>query len=178
MLEGSSRPPRRVLAIDLSSRGFGFVVLEGPTKPVDWGTQQVCGDKRTRTIMKIGNLIALYRPDLIVLEDTAGAGSRRCTRVRLLIQELTILRSDYRIRVAFVSVAIVRRLFAANGATTKHQIAEMVAERLPELAPLRPPPRKPWMREDERMAVFDAAAFALALYDGARCSKRGRCRRG
>jgi hypothetical protein len=27
-----------------------------------------------------------------------------------------------------------------------------------------PPERKPWMSEDSRMAIFDAAAFAMAFF--------------
>src|SRR5439155_13223774 len=51
--------------------------------------------------------------------------------------------------------------FAAQGATTKHEVAGVIAGRFPELAPHRPKFRKPWMSEDERQAIFDAAAFAL-----------------
>jgi len=53
--------------------------------------------------------------------------------------------------------------FAAQGATTKHAIAGVIVARFPELAPHRPRFRKPWMSEDERQAIFDAAAFALTI---------------
>jgi hypothetical protein len=43
-------------------------------------------------------------------------------------------------------------------------MAQAVAARFPELAPRLPPQRKPWMSEDCRMAIFDAAAFVLALF--------------
>ena len=35
--------------------------------------------------------------------------------------------------------------------------------RFPELTPYLPPERKPWISEDLRIAIFDAAAFALAF---------------
>ena len=57
---------------------------------------------------------------------------------------------------------MVRRTFAAHGATTKHAIAGLLVARFPELAPHRPRFRKPWMSEDERQAIFDAGALALA----------------
>jgi hypothetical protein len=44
----------------------------------------------------------------------------------------------------------------------KDQIARLIVTRFPELAPRLPPERKPWTSEDTRMAIFDAAAFALA----------------
>jgi hypothetical protein len=169
MPEGAVCRRRRVLAIDLSSRGFGFIVLEGPTVPVDWGTRQVNRvDKASSTIAKVRDLIHVYRPHVLVLEDTAAPRSRRCERVCSLLGDLALHARSLRVRVVVVSVISVRTLFSASGATTKHLIAGVVAERLPELAPLRPPLRKPWMREDERMSVFDAAAFAMAHYHGRR----------
>jgi len=30
----------RVLAIDPSTRGFGFAVLEGPSRLIDWGVKE------------------------------------------------------------------------------------------------------------------------------------------
>lgn len=131
----------------------------------DWGTRQVKGEKQTGTIAKVRSLIRLYLPDVLVLEDATGDESRRCKRIRALIEELALCGGGQGVRVALISVALVRRLFAMNGATTKDQIAGAVVEQLPDLAPLRPPPRKPWMREDDRMAVFDAAAFAIAYYN-------------
>ena len=43
-----------------------------------------------------------------------------------------------------------------------HEIAHLIAKQLPELAAKLPPRRKPWMNEDYHMAMFDAAALALA----------------
>ena len=50
------------------------------------------------------------------------------------------------------------------GASTKHQIATVIAEKLPDLASWLPPLRKLWMPEDYRMNVFDAASFAFAYF--------------
>ena len=66
------------------------------------------------------------------------------------------------VRTRPVSAAQVRSKFAADGATTKHAIAGLLVARFPELAPHRPRFRKPWMSEDERQAIFDAGALALA----------------
>jgi hypothetical protein len=70
------------------------------------------------------------------------------------------------VRVHRVSRTKVRQVFAPLGATKKHRIASVIAVRFPELAARLPPERKPWMSEDSRMTIFDAAAFALALFAG------------
>ena len=42
-------------------------------------------------------------------------------------------------------------------------IAETIAKHIPAFDRYLPPPRKPWMSEDPRMAVFDAVALALTF---------------
>jgi len=51
-----------------------------------------------------------------------------------------------------------------SGVPNKDKRARFIAARFPELARSVPPERKPWMSEDERMAIFDAAAFGLEFF--------------
>jgi hypothetical protein len=51
-----------------------------------------------------------------------------------------------------------------RGATTKQKIAEMIAKQIPALNLYVPPERKPWMSEDPRMGIFDAAALAWMYF--------------
>jgi hypothetical protein len=47
---------------------------------------------------------------------------------------------------------------------TKHRLAETIARRIPGLQLYVPPVRKPWMSEDARMGIFDAAALASVYF--------------
>ena len=67
----------RVLAIDPSTRGFGFTVLEGPERLVDWGVKETKKNKNARSLELIEDLIDLYQPSVIAVEDYRGKGSRR-----------------------------------------------------------------------------------------------------
>ena len=58
----------------------------------------------------------------------------------------------------------VKRTFLPWGIRHKNQMARFVAAKFPELARHLPAERKPWMSEDLRAAIFDAAAFALAFF--------------
>ena len=40
----------RVLAIDPSTRGFGFAVLEGPNRLIDWGVKETKTEQKRRTL--------------------------------------------------------------------------------------------------------------------------------
>lgn len=155
---------RRVLAIDPTTKGFGFAILEGPESLIDWGVKEVKDNKDARCLKQIADLIRRYEPDVIVVEDVTAKSCRRCPRVRLLIRDTFKLALEKKIKIHSVSRRAVRAAFSRFGARTKHEIAGAIAKRLPELAFRRPPYRKPWMSEDDRMSIFDAAAFALTFF--------------
>lgn len=157
----------RVLAIDPSTRGFGFAVLEGADRLVDWGTRSAREDKNRQCLKKIGELIDCYQPDVLVVENCA-AGSRRCERVRRLMDAICVLAGRRKVGTRRFSRQKVQAAFADSSAVTKHEIAAAIAKRFPELAPHLPPYRKAWMSEDQRMGVFGAVAIGLSAQKSAK----------
>lgn len=154
--------PSRILTIDPTSRGFGYAVLEGAGRLIAWGVR--AGGQTDVVLRKLHELIGLYRPEVLVVEDCATPKARRRARVRNLLDTIVHNADAVGLRTHRISVAEVRHLFAANNAATKHAIALAVAEHFPELAPRLPPKRKIYMSEAERMAIFDATAFGLTHY--------------
>lgn len=155
---------QRILAIDPTYRGFGYVVIEEPDQLVDWGVYQVRIKKRERALNKIADLIRHCDPDMIVLEATRHEHCRRGQRARDLIERIAALARTMGVGVRRVSMATVREHYADLGATNKDAVARLVVDRFPELESILPPRRRPWMPEDERMAVFDAVALASIVY--------------
>lgn len=157
-MTGNRRDEKRVLALDLASRGFGFVVLEGPDQLIDWGTRDVRKDKRTATLRAVRELIEFYKPQAIVIEDCTGTTCRRSKRIRLLLEDIRELAREMKALTQPVSQGKVRRVFTL--AKTKHEIASVLVSRYPELTTLLPRKRKAWQSEDMRMRVFGALALA------------------
>lgn len=153
-----------VLAIHPSTRGFGFALFEGPKLPIDWGVKNTKVDKNTQGLLKIRQLIDFYHPDVIVVEDYAGEGSRRCKRVQQLIKDITRLAKKNTIKTHSYSRVAIRKTFSQSGARTKYQIAQKIAEWLPMFELRLPPVRKAWMSEDYRMSIFDAVSLALTFF--------------
>src|SRR6202035_184767 len=89
----------RVLAIDPSTRGFGFAILEGPERLIDWGVKETKTDKKKKSLKLIDDLVDRYQPNVIVVEDYAGKGSRRCRRIQELINDISKLAAKRKIRV-------------------------------------------------------------------------------
>ncbi len=169
----SPRSPKAkcVLAIDPMKHGFGFVVLEGPACLIDWAVVTIRASDTDKCLNRIGKLLARYDPDVLVLEDGTGKGSRRCVRVQSLLDAIDSLAARETIATRRFSRQRVRQAFAESGARTKHEIAKAIATRFPELEARLPRFRKPWMSEDDRMSIFDAASFALAFFHGVRGRK-------
>jgi hypothetical protein len=154
-----------VLAIHLQSRGFAFVLFERWLAPVDWGVYDARGkDKNARCLDRIDSLLALHTPDVLVLQDTSESGTRRANRIRALNRDAAELADQRGMLVRTYSRAQVIESFEEFGTITKHGIAESVAKHIPALNLYLPPARKPWMSEDARMGIFDAAALAWMFF--------------
>ncbi len=153
-----------VLAVFPAVRGFGFALFHGAWTPLDWGFRHVEGDKNTRALEKVGQLLAQHAPDVLLLEDHAGAGSRRSPRVAALIDEIAALATLKGIAVARYSRDQIRECFAEFGAVSKYDIAKAISDALPEFPPQLPPARKIWLPEDPRMSVFDAVSLIFTHF--------------
>lgn len=152
----------RIVAIDPTSRGFGFAVLEAPNRLVDWGLRDERRGPRS-VLAKVFDLVRRYDPDLLVVENCRSPGSLRRRAARTLIQEILSEAAKQALRTRGIDRTYLRRAFADNQARpiNKEGIAAAIASEFPELASTLPPQRKPWMSEDERMAIFDAVAMAV-----------------
>jgi hypothetical protein len=59
----------RILAVSLSSRGFGYAVMEGGNKLILYGKKIFNYDKNARSLAQIEKVIAHNQPDVLVLQD-------------------------------------------------------------------------------------------------------------
>jgi hypothetical protein len=114
-----------------------------------------------KAIRIIEALIARFQPDGLAIEDWDATGSRRCPRVRKLLDRISS-RGRRSIQVHLVTPRQLRTLGPHNAVNTKYGRACFLAERFPELRAFMPRFRKPWMSEEDRMAIFDSLGFALA----------------
>ncbi len=154
---------KRVLAIDPFSRGVGFAVLEGADTLVDWGLRTTSTADNGKAARVIEKLIDRFRPDVLALEDWDATGARRCERVETLLDRIVSAEKE-RVGVRLISANQLRSMGSLPKVGTKYGRASLIAERFPELHAFLPPVRKPWMSEDDRMAIFDAVSLALASF--------------
>lgn len=155
--------PARVLAVDPTSRGFGYLIMEGPEELVDWGLKRTPEEKNVRCLRQIRRLVERYAPTVILIEDYREPEAYRQERVRGLLEQLAVgpWRGALVIR---IPRRLVKLAFAKSGAATRDEIAQAVSRKFSELARRLPPTRRLWMSADPRMAIFNAASLALTYY--------------
>lgn len=157
-----------VLSIYPFSRGFAFVLFEGPNNPFDWGVKDIKEKHRNeKTLDAIKELIDRYNPDAIIIEETGVGGARRSSRIRKLYRSLTHLCNTELIDLHRFPPSAIKRYFEPVGAVTKYEIAKAIGRAVPAFAHRMPKVRKPWMSADPRQSLFDAAALGL-VYFGSR----------
>jgi hypothetical protein len=156
-----------VLAVYLNTRGFAFVLFEGPLAPLDWSVRELRGPgKHARALARIVAILDQYLPEVLVLQDTSPQGTHRVLRIRELNAAIAELAEARGLAVHAYSRERVREAFWSCGATTKQALAEMIAKHIPAFERYLPPPRKLWKSEDARMGIFDAAALGLTFFQG------------
>lgn len=160
-----AHPQTLVLSIYPFSRGFAFVLFEGPESPFDWGVKEIKQkDKNTKTLDEIKKLIDRYRPEVLVIEDVTGKDSRRTSRIRRLYRMLVHVAMAEYVDLHRCSRTEVKACFTSVGARTKYEIAKAIATQIPGFAHRMPPLRRVWMSEDPRQSLFDAAALGLTYF--------------
>jgi hypothetical protein len=155
-------PKDTILAIDPTSRGFAFVVLEAPVFLVDWG-ERIVPTRSGNVIRKVGDLLSYHQPAALVVEDIGAKGCLRRKRAREEIKRMEQLAKASGMQVERVSRLAVRDTFAPG--KSKYAVALRLAQVFPIFGGRLPRKRRAWMSEDQRINTFDALGFAAALLE-------------
>lgn len=158
-----SQTARRVLALDLRPRSFGFVVFEGPACLLDWGVRSLCNlsGGRVNASERFIPLLHEFQPSIVLINSKLWKRKGTSAQLGSILGAIRLEGRD-RIGVRLITPRQVRELFPESH--NKDNLAARVANHFPDLAWKLPPRRRLWQREHYRMSIFDAAALALAYY--------------
>ena len=153
-----------VLAVRPTARGFGWVLFEGPLAPADWGLVSARGDTSARAMRRFERLLNQYQPATVVLEKPSDERKGVSNRVRILAETMCGFAENRDIDVPIYTRPEVSMVVTGDEESTRHAVAQAVATRLPILRHRMPPKRKPWLPEDDRQSLYDAAALGITHY--------------
>jgi hypothetical protein len=154
---------KRVIALDVHPRSFGFVVFEGPNRMLDWGVRSFRTGTNAVKIPAATKFLALldeFRPSAVVIRERLARSTARQPRMLAIIERQARRR---RVPVRRVSRRDVNRAFVGFE-SNKYEVASALALQFPDLALRLPPRRKCWQSEHYRMGIFDAAALGVAYF--------------
>ncbi len=167
------RKPTRILAIDPGLEEIGFVVFE-EHELLRYGVKRLRGSKLPGGILPKGKnilleLIRLSSPHVLVLEKPSHKERIRNTTLKKLIHHAKTLAQIRGIKVYEYDPYSARERVYAEKKATKKNVAELIAERYPELSGYVPVKRRIlWTKKDFYwLNVFDACTLAL-VYLGTR----------
>jgi RNase H-fold protein (predicted Holliday junction resolvase) len=146
--------PTRIIALDPTTKGFGYAILDLPLRLIAWGLAHISGEKRSGAVARFEALLDQFRPDAVVLEDATAPGSRRYPRMRDLIETLAKTARERGVAVYTVArLAVIACFSSKDERATKAKIAKTLAVAQ----------RKTWQSEDERISIFDAVSLAVTF---------------
>src|SRR5437879_2681860 len=138
---------KRVMALDVRSRRFGFAIFEGPNVLLD------CGVRGFRTGVekvlvpprqKLATLFDDFNVAAVVWRGPVSGTSRRKSSIGDALQRESRVR---RIPLRLVTRGVVKQVFAGRSGN-KYEIASALAQQFPALASKLPSKRKCWQSED------------------------------
>ena len=164
MTKESASEHVRILAVSLSSSGFGYAVMEGNNRLVGYGNMVIKEGKNARVVIHVDKIVTRYQPNVLVLQDMNAKGTHRHERIKKLHRSVVEIAKKRQIDLAKISGKDLRNALLGNTVGTKQEMAESLAQRFPdELASRMPRKRKAWTSEDSRMDIFDAVGMAVVF---------------
>lgn len=145
----------RVLSVAAASGRVGYVCFED-RRPLDWALSRKASRSPADAVHMLRKWTAMLSPAVVVTEKVTRH-SRKRGQTPLIIDALAreAARQDVQ------DIAVIRHQPFAN----KYEEAAALAKRFPELAPLKPKPRRLWDKEPLNTTYFEAIALALAVID-------------
>ena len=153
----------RIVALDLRPRRFGFAVLEGPDRLLDWGIRTYPTQAVNISVVRkrIVPLLRMFSPSAVILPQQLSS-LKKCPAQKACLQMVRREALRRSIQTDFVGKQEMKQTFKQFGESmTKHEIASQIALRFPELTWKLPAARKPWQTEPHNQTIFDAIALGL-----------------
>jgi hypothetical protein len=152
-----------VLAVHPTAKGFGWVLFEGSLSPVDWGMASAKAGRNARLSTRFERLLKHYEPAVLVLEEFEGRDARP-DRIQRLCRQFIHLAACRGMETPIYRRNAIRTVFASIGASSRYEIAQVIAQQIDALSHRMPRKRKRWNSEDRRQSLFDAAALAMTYF--------------
>ena len=160
------RSTKVVLSLFVYSRGVGVAVMEDAITVLNAYNVVVhkYPIKNEKLLEKIKEKIDFYHPEVVILENSEGYGSRKSKRVQNIIKLIEEHAKFKSISITKYSRNDIRFVFASFNAHSKYEIAKAISENVKRLPVRLPEKRKSHEPEHYSMTIFDAISLGITHY--------------
>ena len=155
-----------VVSFFVHSRGFSIAIFEDALTLIN--AYNVVIHKypiqNKELLKKIKEKIDFYLPEVVILENEKGYGSRKSKRVKKVIQLIENHAQSNKLRVNKYSRNDIRFVFDSFGAYSKYEIAKVITENVKKLPISLPEKRPSHEPEHYAMSIFDAISLGITYY--------------
>lgn len=155
-----------VMSLFVHSRGFSIAIFEDALTIIN--AYNVVIHKypiQNRTLLKrIREKLDFYLPEVVILEDPKGYGSRKSKRVQKVIGLIESHARSINLDVFKYSRNDIRFVFGSFGARSKYEIAKAITENMENLPVALPKKRLSHEPEHYSMSIFDAISLGITHY--------------
>src|SRR5712691_2535454 len=123
---------KRVIALDVRSRSFGFVVFEGPNEILDWGIRSFRSGGNAAKVpaaTKLLSLIDEFTPSAVVIRERTTRSAKKPKLLSIIERQVR----NRRIPIRFITPRDVNRAFVGFE-SNKYEVASALAKQFPALA--------------------------------------------
>ncbi len=160
----AAAPPGLVLAVHVSTFGFGWVLFETPRRVVSWALVRERAGHDAKLLQSFKRLIERYEPAVLAVEAFEDGESRRRPRIQKLYRAMIGEANAAQIGTRVFDRDVIRAAFVHFGAQTRGEIARVIADRIDSFGHRLPGNREVWNTLDPRQSLFDAAAIAVTYF--------------
>lgn len=155
-----------VMAIFAHSRGFSIAILENALTVLNAYNVVIhkYPIRNANILEKVKEKINFYLPEVVILEDSRGYGSRKGKRVKRVINLIENYAISENIAVSKYSRNDIRFVFSAFQAHSKYEIAKVITENVENLPLNLPEKRKSHEPEHYSMSIYDAISLGITHF--------------
>lgn len=164
--EINKRRTKVVMAIFVHSRGFSIAILEDALTVLNAYNVVLHNYPISNKdiLSKVKEKIDFYLPEVVILEDSEGYGSRKGKRVVKAIRLIEDYAESQKLKVTKYSRNDIRFVFNTFNAYSKYEIAKVITENVKKLPLELPEKRESHKPAHYSMTIFDAVSLGITHY--------------
>ncbi len=164
MKDNGTQSYETILALYPNAKGYAYALMQGPTVVPEKKMVSISPVDNTRIIREVSDLLKRYTPDAVILEDTSCKFARKGARGKQLLRSLNLSAKYRGYPVYSYSREDIRLVFEPWRATTKYEIAEVIAKNIKGFEMLLYPRPKYPDSQKYLTALFDTISLGITHY--------------